>query len=262
MTRRLDGLTDLLARLAAHHPRPAFRLASLLGAMRNRVTRRWPAASEAAAVLPRGSAAGIAALAERNEVLVRCVRRSGIEPIRPLVSVPDALRDLRGPCILGTFHVGALHAVGVALEAIGRPVLAFRDGLLYTPRPPVEVQTTAGDEQQRAAAFVRALESLRRGELVLLALDVVPGAAIAAECLGRPLALARGAFALARMTGAPIVPLAMRWEGGEVGVVLGAPLIGQDELALAGAAARWLDRYLRQSPSELTLELLRNLLYP
>jgi hypothetical protein len=277
--RRLDILTVMLARLAAHNPRLAFRLGSGLGAMRNRLTGRWPAAREVAALFPGLSpsdsmriAGAIGGLEERNEVFVRCVRRTGIECMRHPVEVPDAFRTMEGPCILGTFHVGAVHTAGVALEILGKPVLALRSGYLFTPRAPVELQSTAGGTQQRAAAFARALEYLKHGGIVLMALDIAPAGAIETECLGRPLALARGPFALARMTGAPIAPLAIRWTRRGTAVVIGTPLQSERlseastdptyfELGLARAASRWLEAYLRQTPSELSLGLIRELLY-
>lgn len=200
----------------------------------------------------------MAALEERNEVLVRCIRRSGLEAIRPLVQVPQEWRRIEGPCILGTFHVGALHAVGAALEALGKPVLGVREGRLFEPRPPLELIST---HPQRAAVMLRAVEYLRAGKLVVLALDGAADTMLETTCLGRRLALARGAFALARMTGAPIVPLVMRWRGTDVEVVLGQRLAGETEEQLAHAAARWLESYLEQQPQELTLGLLRKLLY-
>lgn len=245
----------MLARLAVRAPRVAFRLASITGAARNAVTGRWPSAQE---VEGRGARLRMAALKERNEVLVRCIRRSGLDTIRPLVKVPDEWRRLEGPCILGTFHVGALHAVGAALEALGKPVLGVREGRLFEPRPPLELIST---RQQRAAVMLRAVEYLRAGKLVVLALDGAADTMIETTCLGHRLALARGAFALARMTGAPIVPIVMRWHGTDVEVVLGQRLEGDNEEQLAHAAARWLESYLRDEPHQLTLGLLRELLY-
>jgi len=264
-------MTDLLALVATQQPRLAFALASFAGAMRNRMTGRWPAVREVETLFPDLShrravrvAAAIGALDERNDVFVRCVRRGDIDRVRPSVAIPEALRRIDGPCILGTFHVGAFQTIGVMLEALGKPVLAFRDGILFTPRPPVELQSTKGSAQKRTASFIKAVDYLNRGGLVLMALDAAPAATIATECLNRPFLLARGAFALSRMTAAPIVPLAVRWARKGTEVVVGDPLQGDAdnyEQALAAAAARWLDRYLRESPSELGLGLLRELLY-
>jgi lauroyl/myristoyl acyltransferase len=105
-----------------------------------------------------------------------------------------------------------------------------------------------------------------------MALDLAPAGALETECLGRPLALARGPFALARMTGAPITPLAIRWTRRGTAVVIDIPLQSERlsdastdptcfELGLARAASRWLEAYLHQTPSELTLGLIRELLY-
>jgi lauroyl/myristoyl acyltransferase len=200
----------------------------------------------------------MAALEERNEVLVRCIRRSGLEAIRPLVQVPQEWRRIEGPCILGTFHVGALHAVGAALEALGKPVLGVREGRLFEPRPPLELIST---HPQRAAVMLRAVEYLRADRFVVLALDGAADTMLETTCLGHRLALARGAFALSHMTGAPIVPLVMRWRGTDLELVLGQRLQGATEEQLAHAAARWLESYLEQQPQELTLGLLRKLLY-
>jgi hypothetical protein len=130
------------------------------------------------------------------------------------------------------------------------------------------VASTEGDEQSRAALFHRALVHLDRGGFVALALDAVQGSALRVSCLSRPLALARGPFALARLTGVPLVPLVARWRSGRVEVLLGETLAppGQEagteawESALAASAARWLESYLLASPGELGLGLLRNLL--
>ena len=273
--RRLDALTRLLALLAARQPRLALALASTAGALRNRMTDRWPAVSEVELLFPHvppreavGIAAAIGALEERNDVFVRCVKRSGMERVRPTAVLPDALLNIEGPCILGTFHVGALHTVGVTLEALRKPVLAFRDGLLFIPRAPVALLSSKGGEQRRAAAFVRALGHLRQGGIVLMALDTAPEVAIETECLGHPLALARGPFVLARMTGAPIVPLAVQWVRRGTRVVLGDALASEVatdaalfESRLASAASLWLEHYLLDAPSEISLGLLRELLY-
>ena len=277
--RRLDALTAILACLAARHPRLAFTLASSAGAVRNRITSRWPAGDEVRALFPELShrravriAAAIGALEERNDVLIRSVRRDGIGSVRPLVAVSGALRSLEAPCILVTFHVGAIHITSVALEALDKPVLAFRHGAFFTPRPPIVMESTEGSEQQRAAAFITARQYLKLGRFVVMALDAAPGATIVTECLGRPLALARGAFALAGMTRAPIVPITVRWtrQGAQADIDIPlAPAEPSDsgataavvELALARAASSWLERYLRESPDQLSLGLLRELLY-
>lgn len=260
--RSFDAATTLLARLSTKRPGLAYPLAAALGALRNRVTGRWPATREVRLLFPhlgRGEGARVAsaigALYERNLVLTRAlVGRT--EPVRPLVSAPESLLATAGPCILATFHVGAMHVLGTALERFRTPVLAFRHGAFPSPGA-IEIQSTAGGEQQRAAALHRALLHLRGGGILLIPIDVTNGPSIVTPCLGHTLRLAPGAFTLAKWTGAPIVPVVARWTRSGISVVADNPL----PQPTPETAAVWLERYLLESPSEITLGLLRALLY-
>jgi hypothetical protein len=259
--RSFDGPTKLLARIAATNPRFAYSLADRLGALRNRVTGRWPTAAEVRTLfrhLDKRSAADIAArigaLHERNRVLVHCVVRHGIASVRPLVFASENFESIRGPMILATFHIGAVHAFGPALERLPSPVLAFREGAIFSPGGALEIQSTLGGEQARAGALHHALRHLTSGGIVLLALDAARGAATEVQCLGRRLRIASGAFALARWTSAPIQLVAARWKGHRVAIETAEAVSTPDD------AARWLERYLLEAPSEMTLGLLRNLL--
>lgn len=268
-SRVFDALERRLAWLARRDPRLALAAAGGLGQVRNRLSRRWPSPEQIQTLFPRvdrRAAARIAwrigGLEARNRLLVDCLRRAGSDPVRPLVRCPASFTALRPPAILGTFHIGALQALGPVAEHLPAPVLTLRMGRLYAPKPPmIEVATTEGTEQNRAALFRRLLLHLEGGGFILVALDVAPGASIQASCLGRPLSLARGPFALARLTGAPLLPLAASWRRGGVEVVLGERLVSESgESALASSAARWLEDYLQASPAELGLGLLRALL--
>jgi hypothetical protein len=256
-----ERVRALLARAAVKHPRAAFRAAAAFGALRRRVTRRWPTDAEVRALFPHldsraiaETAVRISALEERNGVLVRTIAAGGIEPVQAFTVAAESLAALEGPGILGTFHVGGLHAIGAVLGRLRSPVLAFRTGLLFTPQDSLQAESTEGNEQMRAATLHRALMHLRSGGLLVLALDVVPDRGIETRCLGRPLRLAPGAFALARWTGAPIVPLVARWTARGVRVDVGQSLSAPQD------AAAWLERYLLASPSETSLGLLRTLL--
>lgn len=257
--RSFDGVGKLLARLAPSWPGTAYSLAGVLGALRNRVTRRWPSVAELRELFPlldmRAAArvaADISALYERNRVLVRCVRQHDLDSVRALVG--DLAPAIRGPHILVTFHVGAVHALWPALERLGTPVLAFRFGQLFTPRPPLQIESTKGDDQARAAALHRGTRHLQDGGIVVMALDMPVSGAIATQCLGHMLPMAPGPFALARWTGAPITPLTARWTRRGIQVRTGTAAATPDD------AAAWLERYLLESPAELTLGLLRSLL--
>jgi hypothetical protein len=262
-----DNLEQGLAVLAAGSPRAALAMAGVLGTLRNRLSRSWPSPEQIQILFPHLTSRAAARVAwkiggleARNRLLVACMLREGLEPVRPLIR-PPAFDGLRPPLILGTFHVGAVHALGAAIESLPGRVLTLRQGMMYTPRPPAELVTTEGNTQRRAAVFQKMLGCLEDGGFVLTALDVAPGANLRVPCLGRPLTLARGPFALARITGAPIVPLVARWRGGKVEVETGAPLEGlNDEERLAESAAAWLERYLLASPAETGLALVRNLL--
>ncbi len=263
-----DILERGLAPLVARHPRMALPAASGLGALRNRLSRRWPSPEQVQALFPHlvpRAAARVAwkigALEARNRLLVDAIRREGLEPVRRLMRpLSEAFAALRPPLILGTFHVGAVQALGAAIERLPGPVLVLRLGALYSPRPPVEILSTEGDDQRRAFSFQRALDHLKEGGFVVLALDGSPGPGLRVPCLGRTLELARGPFALARLTGAPLVPLVARWRKSEVEAEVGAAIGGMEEGALAASAARWLEGYLMAAPEEIGLGLVRALL--
>lgn len=267
--RTFDALEGGLARLAASRPRLAFSGAGAIGGLRNRLSRRWPSPGQVRTLFPhldRGAAARIAwrigGLEARNRLLIDCIRREGLDPVRPLVRVRGDFGALRPPLVLGFFHTGAVQALSAAVERLPGPVLVLRQGAIHTPRPPVQIESTEGDGQRRAASFQRAFAHLAAGGFVVVALDVVPGPGLRVPFLGRSIELARGPFALARLAGAPVRPLTARWQGGGVEVSVGDAFAAPspEEESLAGEAARWLERYLLESPAELGLGLLRSLL--
>jgi lauroyl/myristoyl acyltransferase len=278
--RAFDALERRLAALAQASPRLALFGAGPLGALRNRLSRRWPGPEQVRALFPeldRRAAARvaweIAGGEARNRLVVHWLRSAGLDPVRPLLRTPEiaGIAALRPPVVLAMFHIGAVQALGAALERLSGPVLALRRGMLHATRPPLELATTEGGDEARAAAFRRALSHLDRGGFVALTTDLPPGPGLPVSCLGRPLTLARGPFALSRLTGAPVVPLVARWRRAGLEVRIGealAPLpsdatrapADDPETALAAAAARWLESYLRKSPSDLGLGLLQDLL--
>jgi lauroyl/myristoyl acyltransferase len=247
----------------------AFAAAGGIGSLRNRLSRRWPSPEQVRLLFPQLTrqdasriAWEIAGNEGRNRLLIEAIRRAGPAAVRPLIATSEeALTALRPPLVLGMFHTGAIQALNVAVERLPGRVLVLRQGLLFPPVPPVETESTDGDGQRRAAAFRRALLHLKEGGFVVLALDGVQGPGLPVSCLGHRLELARGPFALARLTGAPLRPLVARWERGRIGIVVGDELAAPGgEGAFAAAAAQWLERYLAASPVEVGLGLLRVLL--
>jgi hypothetical protein len=269
-----DVLERRLAGLAERRPRLALSSAAAAGHLRNRLSRRWPSPEQIHALFPgldewaaERVAWSVGGIEARNRLLIDWMRRAGTAPVGPLVRTRESFSALRPPLILGFFHVGAAQALSVAIERLPGPVLALRQGLLHPPRPPVRIASTEGDGQRRAAVLQRALVHLDQGGFVVVALDAVPGPGLRVPCLGRAIELARGPFAMARLTGAPLAPLVARWRGGEVEVEAGEPLAAPAEpepeaweKALAAAAGHWLERYLLGSPAEVGLGLLRALL--
>jgi hypothetical protein len=278
--RGFDALERRLAALAAGWPAPALRAAGGLGWLRNRLAGAWPSPEQVGVLFPRldraaaaRAAWSIGALEGRNRLLVELIRRAGLAAVRPLVRTPAALAALRPPLVLCSCHVGAVQGLEPALERLPAPVLALRQGVLGAARPPLEIVSTDGNDQARAAAFYRGLDRLRCGGFVAMVFDLPTASGPVAPFLGRRLELSRGPFALARLAGVPLVPIVARWRGGEIEVDLGAPLAadagvaagsGAEEMAregaLAVAAASWFERYLLASPPELGLGLLRALL--
>ena len=71
----------------------------------------------------------------RNKTLVATIDRFGMGPVKPLLRPDAAVIGLEPPAVLGTFHVGPLHAVGAVLERLRGEVLVLRrdaDPVSYT----------------------------------------------------------------------------------------------------------------------------------
>ncbi|HEX9986069.1 MAG TPA: hypothetical protein VGF69_22600 [Thermoanaerobaculia bacterium] len=163
-----------------------------------------------------------------HDVLPRFGRERMQRLVRPSPTVID------GAAILGLFHVGPLFAVAAYLDRLPRKAFGI---------------VRQRDDQQRALVFAQAVQHLRGGGLVVMAVDPEQASSrIGVPFRGGTLHLARGAFALARITGAPIVPLAARWRGLWIEIVVGEALSGATEEELAASAAQWLERYLDGAP--------------
>jgi lauroyl/myristoyl acyltransferase len=90
------------------------------------------------------------------------------------------------------------------------------------------------------------------------------------ECLGRRIILRRGPFMLARVTGAPLIPIVAQWEpDGHICVRAARPLdcrssasgtAASSDGELCRRAAQWLGEYLVTEPDQIWLWTLRNFL--
>jgi lauroyl/myristoyl acyltransferase len=262
------SLSMALGWLAAFSPRVAFAAAGTLAAVLSIASRRHTHA-RLRSLFPHLTRAGAGRIRRRiwttyarTLMLMGWIGRGGRAPIQKLVRENEAVRRLRPPMIVSTFHIGPTLSLSVLSERMQGETLVLR-GTQF----PVDgnarhdVNLIEGNDQQRAATFHRAIERLRQNGFVVLALDPHEAHRIAAPFLGRTLQLARGPFAMARIARVPIVPLVARWAGNEIELIVGDPLpVLDDEQALAASAAQWLESYLRESPGELSgriLELMR-----
>ena len=256
------------AKLAASHlpPAAALRVAAALGASRALLSGRWPAAKEVARLFGCGPAdsrriaLGIAANEAKNRLVVRRVCGSALAPFAPQVCFRDAaaIARLRPPLVLVTAHVGALHLLAVALDRFAVPRVVLRWTPVHELSPEESVAPTAGGLAARTGALRRGHQALREGQFVVTALEGPHGASEPGILLGRRMDFGRGAFALARASGASVVPLAACWEGSRAVVEVGSPIA--PDLA-PPAVAQWFDELLRRLPRQCSLSLLRRLLY-
>ncbi|MEA2442974.1 MAG: Bacterial lipid biosynthesis acyltransferase [Thermoleophilales bacterium] len=264
------ALINALRLFATRWPRAGFWLAHAL-AWLSRPLGRGIAEERLAAVFPELGPAALRAARRgtwstflKAEALDAALERPGARPVYPEVATNPALAELRAPLIVASFHVGASSAVGAALEQLPGEVLVLHRGR-FAPRRDVTLVRVGEDEWERARTLHRAVKTLRSGGFVFVAVDAYEQgydvSTIEVPMFGGVVSLARGAFALARITGAPIVPLAARWRGARVEITCGEAIPPEpDDHATAAATARWLEGYLREFPGEIslrTLEILR-----
>lgn len=257
-------LSMALGRLASLSPRLGFLASDALARLWT-ITSRRPTRAELRSLFPLLTATDAGGVLRRFWVshartllLGGWIRRDGIAPIRMLVRPNDAIAQLRPPMIVGTFHIGPTLGLGTLSERLQGETLVLRGTQFPLDRATRQnVNLIEGTDQQRAATFHRAIERLRDNGFVIMALDPNEAHRIAVPFLGGTLHLARGAFAMARVARVPIVPLVARWDGDAIELIVGEPLpVSGDEQALAGAAAQWLEEYLRESPGELSYRIL------
>jgi hypothetical protein len=244
-------------------------LASLTRPLRHGIEAGWLTA--AFPDLPRD---GLGAVRQRTwenflkgEALDATVRRGRGTSDYPRALPNPALNRLPARVVVASFHIGPFQALGGFLDALPGPRVALAREQ-YELRPDMTLLHAGDDEWQRAHAFGRALRELRSGRSVIVTVDGLPVGdhpmpTIEVPMLGRSMPFARGAFALARLGRAPIVPMASRWRGTAMEVTVGEPIApDRGEGAAAAAVAAWLERYLVERPGEVSVFLLERLRPP
>lgn len=143
-------------------------------------------------------------------VKVRC-----LNPVRA-----RALRERKGPAIIAFWHHGATHMVSLGLQTIKVPAVvigAFMPGGWFKRAVSADMKfVLSGDARQSTIALKMALDRLRQGGAVAVAVDGSSGPGqIEVPFLGRRFPIARGMAVLARLTGAQIIPVLASWIGKE-----------------------------------------------
>jgi hypothetical protein len=255
-------IRSLVKRQAARHPSLAVAAAGLAGRLRGAGTGDDFALRRVFPDFDEGQLR-----ATRREARTRQLKSHALDlalaapgavwPYPPVEAEIDA-STLKPPAVLVTVHVNALHAIGAFLESLGAPVTVLQHAG-YFQRPGISGVGVEADEVHRAAALWRGVQALRANGFVFLSLDGLGANAVSATVLDRPVWFTRGAFALSRLTGAPVVPVAPRWRGSRIEVAVGEPIPTADETRMAGQVADWVSDFLRASPGEIgpmTLGLL------
>lgn len=165
---------------------------------------------------------------------------------------PTAVESIERPAILATFHLGPLLALFSLLEAMEAEVYVVK---------------AFGGAQAGARELHRGLSVLDRRGIVVVPVDPASGTFLDVEFFGRTLRMARGAFALARLSGAPLIPTLVVWRGQEIDLMLGEAIQPQagdlpggaieHERVMATKLASWLEGHLRAHREDVGLRALK-----
>jgi lauroyl/myristoyl acyltransferase len=243
-----------------------------------------PSAADVGSLLPdlpprrlRRIAREIRAHTFKNVDLVTVLNHAGLESIFPVVRCRggDFLREMhaRGqPAILISWHIGAhFYTIVAGLHRLGVPAHFLGQDFGKRLPPGFGILPPGKTLMDRALSVRRALQHLRQGGALVIALDGADGdSTFQASFMGRQVCLRRGPALLARLSGAPLIPIIQSWESwsGAVTLEIHKPLphahFSGDkdsfDSALLTAAMSWFEAYLRASPERLSLGKLDTLL--
>jgi len=195
------------------------------------------------------------------------VSLNGVAPTGPLITWDEAsaaridAARARGPVIVAMWHWRLSFLVPAALWALGIDSLVGRTALPPDAKPEPWTRTTLWAPEDRLRFVADAVARLRAGDVVVLALDgrIEDVPQLTVPFLGRPARIGRGAGALARLTGATLVPMVVGWEPprglvARAGEAVALPPDGSPEeresAALAEVVAQ-MERWARERPDRL-----------
>lgn len=164
---------------------------------------------------------------------------------------------LTPPLVLVRFHLEPVIRLRPFVMNLPGPTVIAVDSPAVERATPWQntVMHPTRTEADRVHAFVDALHALRAGGFALIAVDGAGSSQVPATIFGRQVALSRGAFALANLAGAPVLPIAARWRRTAVEIVGGELIPPEDPAVMAESLGRWLEDYLRRHPQEFSVGL-------
>lgn len=206
---------------------------------------------------------------QRSFLVEKYLKRAPLADARKLVRWEHFERiraplDEGRPLIVALWHVGPLFASALGLRVLDRPVSVILHRKVTGEIP--EGWELIYTERGRAAgiqAFRKGVARLKEGRPLAIACDVFcrDGDRLPARVFGLDLELRRGFAAIARVSGAIIVPVTIRWSGTSTLVYEALPPLKSSdgdrsdreafELAVISEYARTVDAYMRLRPYDL-----------
>ena len=211
----------------------------------------------------------LASLEYCNRTLRHLIRNKGIRSVLPLLRVHaeplERLLSQNTPVIVVGWHLGPSRHLMATLHTLDRKALLAvrRSALALEQFDQLEVRALDGDGLP-TAFLRRAVDVLKTGGIVGMAVDGGEGARHPARFLGQPKEIGRGAAGLARITGARLMPLTARWIGHsglwetQLHPPLPEPHVDRKQAALFEAellnsTVNWFDDFARRNPGLIRL---------
>jgi len=275
--RRLKRLSEILFKI---HPGLGLRMAERRGmnvyerSLRRRVKsipkrEEWAAAFGEAVARDWNAVAREYVLSQYRLHLIQSIAASGgLDYVVPLVRWKgreklEALLKEGRPAVLTTWHAGPTIGFWAGLAAMDVNLVRVQQTEWEVAPPGWKILIKRGVESG-GPIIKQCLKHLRSGGWVAIPFDAFTNASghLRVRCLGRAVPVPRGIAALADMSGAPLIPVTVRWteSGREIEVEVQEPIDATKgegesdadyERRVLEAAARRLECYLEELPHEL-----------